>query len=409
MKFNYQACDAGGAARRGTIEATDTTEAMDMLRRQGLFVTNIEEGRAGGASAGGHHGPRRRMGKGRLLKNLAMFSRQLFLLTSSGTPLTEGLHSLHRQAKDPVWRTVLGELQKAVEQGEPLSAAMLQQPAYFDPICRSLIAAGEAGGNLAMMLDRLATMTRKQTQTRSAIIGALIYPTLLIGVAFSVLILMLLFVLPRFAEMFRSLGVPLPFTTRMLIGMSTGLQSYWWLALATIIASAVGFRTWSRTQHGRQTLHKLVLVMPIAGKLVRSFSIARILRVVGVLSHGSVPLLEALGLARQTATNLEFIGLMARAEAAVTRGSTISTAFTDSPLVDPSLCEAIRSGEQSGQLANLLLNLADFLDEENELVVRSLTSILEPVILIVLGMVVGFVAMSMFLPMFDLTAMTQHS
>ena len=155
-------------------------------------------------------------------------------------------------------------------------------------------------------------------------------------------------------------------------------------------------------------MHKVVLTMPIAGRLVRSFSVARIMRILGVLGQGSVPLLDALGLARQTATNLQFIRLMSKAEAAVTRGSTISNAFGESPLIESSLCEAIRSGEQSGQLANLLLNLADFLDEENEIIVRSLTSILEPVILIALGVVVGFVAMSMFLPMFDLTAMTQH-
>jgi type IV pilus assembly protein PilC len=238
--------------------------------------------------------------------------------------------------------------------------------------------------------------------------GALIYPTLLIGVAFSVLLLMLLFVLPRFAEMFKSLGVPLPATTQFMMNLSGALQSYWWAGITLIVGGSVAFRYWSKTPQGRAVLHKLVLVMPIAGRLVRSFSIARILRVIGTLGQGSVPLLDALGLARQTATNLEFIRLMANAEAAVTRGSAISTAFSESPLVDSSLCEAIRSGEQSGQLANLLLNLADFLDEENEIIVRSLTSILEPVILIALGLVVGFVAMSMFLPMFDLTAMTQH-
>jgi len=409
MRFSFEACDAAGATRKGFVEASDNVEAMESLRRQGLFVSHIRPEKGGGDAAPGQvRMGRRRMGKGRLLKNLAFFSRQLYLLVSSGTPLTEGIHSLQRQVKDPVWKKVLGDVQEHVEHGEPLSAAMLHYPQYFDPVCRSLIAAGEAGGNLAQMLDRLATMIRKQTQTRSAIIGALIYPTLLIGVAFSVLLLMLLFVLPRFAEMFKSLGVPLPATTRFMMDLSGALQSYWWAGLIIIIGSVIGGRIWAKTGQGRATLHKLVLVTPIAGRLVRSFSIARILRVIGTLGQGSVPLLDALGLARQTATNLEFIRLMASAEAAVTRGSAISTAFSESPLVDSSLCEAIRSGEQSGQLANLLLNLADFLDEENEIIVRSLTSILEPVILIALGLVVGFVAMSMFLPMFDLTAMTQH-
>jgi type II secretory pathway component PulF len=408
MKFSYRACDPAGAPRQGTVEGNDVGEAMDSLRRQGLYVTQIDPARGGSEASHPARGGRRRMSKARLLKNLAVFSRQLYLLTSSGTPLTEGLHSLQKQSKDLVWRKVVADLSLTVEQGESLSAAMLQHPQYFDPVCRSLVAAGEAGGNLAAMLDRLATMTRKQTQTRSAIIGALIYPALLICVAFSVLLLMLLFVLPRFADMFKSLGCPLPATTRFMMDLSGLLQGYWWAGLIGIIGGTIGFKFWSRTNQGREVLHLAVLKLPIAGRLVRSFSVARILRILGVLGQGSVPLLDALGLARQTATNLQFIRLMSRAEAAVTRGSTISSAFSESPLIDHSLCEAVRSGEQSGQLANLLLNLADFLDEENEIIVRSLTSILEPVILIALGMVVGFVAMSMFLPMFDLTAMTQH-
>ncbi|HEX4793484.1 MAG TPA: type II secretion system F family protein [Humisphaera sp.] len=407
MRFRYEACDAGGAPRGGLMEAANQTEAMDALRRQGLFVSHIEQSRGGALPQSSYHG-KRRMGRSRLLKNLAVFSRQLYLLVSSGTQITEALHSLQKQSKDLTWRAVMGDLCRSVEQGEPLSAAMLQHPQCFDPVCRSLVAAGEAGGNLANMLDRLASMTRKQMQTRSAIIGALIYPSLLITVAVGVLLLMLLFVLPRFADMFKSLAVPLPTTTRLLMDLSGALQSYWWIALSGLAAAIVGFRVWAKTNGGREILHKVVLTMPIAGRLVRSFSVARIMRILGVLGQGSVPLLDALGLARQTATNLQFIRLMSKAEAAVTRGSTISNAFSESPLIESSLCEAIRSGEQSGQLANLLLNLADFLDEENEIIVRSLTSILEPVILIALGVVVGFVAMSMFLPMFDLTAMTQH-
>jgi type II secretory pathway component PulF len=409
MKFSYEACDSTGVPKAGIVEAPDAIEAMEILRRQGLFVSRIDAATAGrgGGSAGGHR-RRRRIGRGRLLKNLAMFSRQLFVLNSSGTPLTEALHSLERQTKDSAWRAVVAELCRRVEQGDPLSAAMADQPHSFDPVCRSLVAAGETSGNLSVMLDRVATLTRKQLQTRSAIIGALIYPCLLVVVSFGVLLLMLLYVLPRFAGMFQSLNVPLPVTTRFLMSLSGLLQNYWWLALGAMISAAVGFKIWASTDHGTETLHRVVLRLPIAGKLLRSFAVARIMRVVGVLSQGSVPLLDALALARQTMTNRQYARLVARAEAAVTRGSTISSALADSPLVEPAICEAVRSGEQSGQLGGLLLNLAGFLDEDNEVVVRSLTSILEPIILIALGVVVGFVAMSMFLPMFDLTAMTQH-
>jgi type IV pilus assembly protein PilC len=408
MKFSYKACDANGTLRVGTVDAIEQVEAMEALRRQGLFVSHIQEARDR-ESHNAHRVKGKRMGRGRLLKNLAMFMRQLYVLNSSGTPLTEALHSLQRQSKDLTWKAVVSDLHRRVEQGEPLSAAMLEHPRCFDPICRSLIAAGESSGNLSVMLDRIATLVRKQLQTRSAIIGALIYPSLLISVSVGVLLLMLLFVLPRFAGLFQSMNVPLPVTTRFLMSLSSGLQAYWWLLLILLVVGLVIFKVWSMTEAGKEVLHQIILRLPIAGKLIRSFAVARILRILGVLSQGSVPLLDALALARQIMTNRQFTRLVARAEAAVTRGSTISAAFAESPLIEPSLCEAIRSGEQSGQLGSLLLNLAEFLDEENDVVVRSLTSILEPVILVCLGVVVGFVAMSMFLPMFDLTAMTQHS
>jgi type II secretory pathway component PulF len=159
-----------------------------------------------------------------------------------------------------------------------------------------------------------------------------------------------------------------------------------------------------RTAAGRKAIDTTLLRLPAVGAIVRSFSVARIARVLGVLLAGKVPLLEALGLARQTVSNCKYVDLVARAEEAVTRGSNVSTVFAATDLVSPALCEAIRAGEQSGQMGPLLLNIADFLDEENEVVVKSLTSILEPVILIVLGVLVGFVALSMFLPLFDLTA-----
>jgi type II secretory pathway component PulF len=159
-----------------------------------------------------------------------------------------------------------------------------------------------------------------------------------------------------------------------------------------------------RTTAGRRTIDATILRLPAFGAIMRSFSVARIARVLGVLLAGKVPLLDALALARQTVSNCKYVDLVTRAEEAVTRGSNVSTVFASTDLVSPALCEAIRAGEQSGQMGPLLLNIADFLDEENEVVVKSLTSILEPVILIVLGVLVGFVALSMFLPLFDLTA-----
>ena len=405
MRFAYQAVDAGGKVVSDTVEAPDQNEAIENLRRRGLFVSEVRP--TSGTVAPGPKragGRRKRMGTGRRLKNMAMFTRQLSVLVASGTPLVQALAALERQTKDVAWRDLIGTVRVRVEEGSTLSEAMAEHPQAFDAVARSLISAGESGGSFDVMLDRLAILCRKQLHVRSAVVGALIYPSLLICVACGVLALMLLFVLPRFAGLFETLDVELPPVTKILMTCSDALRAYWW-AIPIIAGGAVfGARVWVKTEGGRRTVDTSMLRLPMVGAIVRSFAVARIARVLGVLLAGRVPLLEALGLARQTVSNYRYVELVTRAEDAVTRGSNVSTVFAATDLVSPALCEAIRAGEQSGQIGPLLLNIADFLDEENEVIVKSLTSILEPIILIVLGLVVGAVALSMFMPLFDLTS-----
>jgi type II secretory pathway component PulF len=405
MKYAYQAVDSGGKVVSNTIDAADENEAMDALRHRGLFVGELRP--ATGDAVAAHAGRAKkgkRLGTGRRLKNMAMFTRQLTVLVSSGTPLVQALSALERQTKDVVWREIVAGVRAKVEEGSTLSEAMSEYPQAFDAIARSLISAGESGGGFETMLDRLSVLSRKQLHVRSALVGAMIYPALLIVVAIGVLALMLLFVLPRFAGLFETLDVKLPPMTQFLMACSDFLRSYWWSLPIAGVAAFFGARSWMQTAGGRRTIDATLLRLPAVGAIVRSFSVARIARVLGVLLAGKVPLLDALALARQTVSNCKYVDLVTRAEEAVTRGSNVSTVFAATDLVSPALCEAIRAGEQSGQMGPLLLNIADFLDEENEVVVKSLTSILEPVILIVLGVLVGFVALSMFLPLFDLTA-----
>jgi type II secretory pathway component PulF len=405
MKYAYQAVDGGGKVVSSVIDAADENEAMDALRHKGLFVGELRPATGDLLSYASAHGKKgKRLSTGRRLKNMTMFTRQLTVLVSSGTPLVQALGALERQTKDVVWREIVTGVRAKVEEGSTLSEAMGNYPQAFDAIARSLIAAGESGGGFETMLDRLAVLTRKQLHVRSAMVGAMIYPALLIVVAIGVLALMLLFVLPRFAGLFETLDVKLPPTTQFLMMCSDFLRSYWWSLPIAAGAAFVGVRSWTRTAAGRRAIDTTILRLPAVGAIMRSFSVARIARVLGVLLAGKVPLLDALALARQTVSNCKYVELVARAEEAVTRGSNVSTVFASTDLVSPALCEAIRAGEQSGQMGPLLLNIADFLDEENEVVVKSLTSILEPVILIVLGVLVGFVALSMFLPLFDLTA-----
>ena len=405
MKLAYKAFDKSGREVTDVIEAAGVAEATEKLRRQNLFVAEISESRSEAPEKAGPKRVRLWGGKTRRLKNLAMFTRQFYVLVHSGAPIAQALTALERQARDQGWRDVIREVRTRLEHGLSLSEAMAAHPKCFDSVYRNVIAAGESGGNLPIMLDRLAGLTQKRLHIRSSVLSALIYPCLLLMVAATVLTTMMLFVIPRFAELFGTLDVPLPPTTGVLIALSTLLRTYGWAFGLGIVGLVGGLTYYLKTPAGRRTVDTVVLRLPRMGRIVRSFATARITRLLGVLLESHLPVLEALKLTRAASANSHYSDLMARTEDAVARGETISSTFLDSDLISPSVYEAIRSGEKSGQVGPMLLNMADFLDEENDVVLRSLTSILEPAILILMGLVVGFVAISMFMPLFDVTAM----
>ena len=335
-----------------------------------------------------------------------MFTRQLCVLVRSGTPLAQGLRALERQSRDLAWGGVIGNVRKQLEQGVPLATAMEAHPKCFDSVYRNMIVAGEASGKLPTVLDRLAQLTRKRLHIRSTIRAAMAYPCLLIVVSVSVMIVMLLVVIPRFAELFESLGVALPPSTGAIVFLSDWFRARWWVAVGVLAGAGVGVRFYLGTPAGKRTVDTVVLRIPQTGRLVRSFATAKIARLLGVLLDSHLTILKALQLTRGATTNVHYAKLIDEAEKAVIAGEPISSAFRDSKLISPSVYESMRSGEQSGQMAPLLLDLADFLDEENDTNLKALTSLLEPAILILMGVMVAFVALSLFMPLFDLGSMT---
>lgn len=416
MKFTCLAYDRAGRLQNESVEAADAFEAADQLRRRGLYVSRVQAERTAAPAAarkvrkvGTGRGRAGRGGKGRRLRDLAVFTRQMSVLVATGTPVVDALESIERQVPPGAWRDTIMDVRKRVEEGSMLSDALAVHPKSFDAVCRSLVAAGESGGRLDVMLDRLARLTRQQLKLRSNIIGAMVYPSLLVCVSVGVLTVMIAFVLPRFQGLFSSLGAPLPPSTAFLMDVSGFLREYWYAVLAALVGAGVGLKLWLRTPGGRRAVDDVFVRAPQLGAATRAFATARIARVLGVLLEGKVAILDALRLTRESTGNHHYADLIARAEEAVTRGETVSSAFASSPLVNPSVCEALRSGEKTGQVAPVLLSIADFMDEDNDVLVKSLTSILEPLILIVLGGIVGMVVLSMFLPLFDLTAATQQS
>lgn len=406
MKFSYRAFDLSGKEHRDVIDAATLDEAEDSLRKKGLFIAEIAARGLANIAEFGESKPSRFGGKGKTarLRDVAGFLRQLSVLVATGTPMVDAITSLERQIAPSEWKTVVEGIRTSIEEGRQLSEAMARYPRYFDPVCRSLVAAGESGGRIEDMLKRLSVLVRQSLKIRSNLLGAMVYPTLLICVSIGVLCAMFGFVLPRFEGLFKTLEAPLPPTTKLMMGFSAWMRVYWWAAIGGVVAIGVAIKFYLATPGGTRWMHSTILRLPQVGKIFRSLATARIARVMGVLLEGKVPLLETLQLTREATGNICYAELMAAAEDRVVRGESVSNAFGASGLIPQSVTEAIRSGEKNGQMAAVLTHIADYLDEDNEVIIRSLTSIIEPLILLALGLVVGFVAISMFLPLFDLTS-----
>jgi type II secretory pathway component PulF len=405
MKLAYTAYDHRGEAVAGTIDSADIVAATETLRGKGLYVAQITESVAPPEKVRTKR--RRNFKRGNKTKNLTMFTRQLSVLVRSGSQLTEALGALEQQAKQGPWRSVIADLNDRVEEGAALSEAMEANTEYFDPVYCSLIATGESSGHLVEMLERLAALKQKQLRIRNSIIGALIYPIILVSLSVSIFTLLMLFVVPRFSTLFETLGVPLPSTTQILVSLSEFIRGYWWAIGICLTMALIGIVVFLRTPKGKGWCDTIMLRLPCIGNITKSLITARVVYLLGVLMEGHVQVLGALRLVKRAAGNGHYAELISKAEKHVAEGELLSLAFSDTNLISPCVHAAIQSGEQSGQIDQLLLNIAGFLDEENETILRSLTSIVEPLILVVMGVLVGLIAVSMFLPLFDLTSMTQ--
>lgn len=409
MKIGYSGFDKSGKPTRGFVEAPDAQEALELLRRQGVFVAEVHaasQALAENEESGGAVQARRSslFGSGSRVEKVASMARQLAILITTGTPVVDAIASIERQTPPGEWRDTVAGVRGKVEEGKSLAEAMAAYPRYFDAVCRSLVAAGETGGKLDVMLDRLARLLRQQVKVRKQIMGAMVYPTLLMGVAGAVVVVMMTFVLPRFEGLFKSIGSDLPPLTKVLMSCSHFMRDSWMWLVGGVLLTVTGGAFYFRSNAGRIAIDKAMVRLPQVGKVTRAFSMARIARVLGVLLDGKVPLLDALALTRSSMKNSLYQGLVGRAEDAVIRGETLSSALADPTLMSPAMVEAVRSGERSGQLAPVLTSIAEHMDEDNEVAMKTLTGLIEPAILLVLGLVVGSVAVGMMLPLFDLVA-----
>lgn len=400
MKLAYQAVDARGHLRSDVIEAATREEAIDQLRRQGLFVAQLSE-LAGGQR---EEDSPARGGFGLLAdyRERMVFAKQMAMLLGAGVGVVPALEAVELQATSPKWRDALRRMRTEVEEGNTLATALASCPGLFDRVFASMVAAGESSATLPEMFRRLATLAQQQYDVRRRFIGALIYPAVLITISIGVVALLLGVVLPRFAGFFEALNVPLPATTRILTNVSEFVRSYWGWVLAGIAATVVALTVYLRTPHARRTLDAISLRLPVIGNLVKHLILARFTRILGVLLASRISLLEALELATASIRHHAFRELLDEVYEAVSEGQPVADALRGSPLVPPSVVQAVAAGEQSGNIGSALLFVADCLDEDNAARIATLSKILEPLVLLVMGLIVGLVAFSLFVPMFDI-------
>jgi type IV pilus assembly protein PilC len=402
MNLTYDAIDTQGQMVHDTIEAANQREAVDQLRRKGLYVTQIRDGQK--ATARSAPTPARPHGIRLPLKVLVQSTRQLAMLLRSGSGLVPAMRAIRRQMVKPHHAALFDSVIEDLEDGAPLSETLRKHPRTFDVVYCAIIAAGEASGTLPEMFDRLTHIVANRRAMHKKITGALAYPALLIFMCSSIIKIMLLFVLPRFGDMFEQLGVEVPATTQIMLDAGAIMRGYWPLMLGAVAFAAAGVCLWVTRGGGQQWLCDIQTRLPFFGKL-RSYLIqGQIFRTMGMLLESGVGVLDTLELVRGSTRNKDFQELFTNLDEAVTSGGRLSTAFEQSRVVPIHICQAIHTGEESGNLGGAFSFCADNLDEDNEELVKVITRLIEPIILMGMGLVVGIVALSLFMPLFDMTS-----
>lgn len=396
--YEYQALDAKGRGRKGIISADSERDARHQLKVSGLFATNL-------TTVKGQTIARKNLfdfSDKLNAKDLVLVTRQLSTMLLAATPLEEALGIIAKEAEKPTIRRVLTRVRTSVLEGTRLSAAMEGEPQSFDPLFCAMIGAGEASGNLAAVLENVADQREKTEETKGKIQTAMIYPLVLALVAIGVVTTMMVFVVPRIVEQFANFGGELPALTVAVITISSFLTEYGLLLLVVIIASTVGFSVGMQRRAFRLHVHTALLKLPVIGNLIRTVNAARFARALGTLIHGGSPVLEGLHASRETLANTKMKQGLDGVISQVREGASLSQTLRRSGVFPSMLSYMIAAGERSGQLPEMLTKVADYLDREFDGFTKTALGLLEPLIVIFMGGVVGAIVVSIMLPILQL-------
>ncbi len=392
--FAYSARPAsGGDMQSGEIDLPSTDDVLAHLHKQKLIPVSVRE-KSKEISF--------QFGTGISVRDVVIFTRQFATMINAGLPLVQSLDILAEQTENPSFRKVIGETLYDVESGHTLADAMGKHPKIFTELFVNMVAAGEAGGILDTILLRLATFLEKNDALVRKIKGAMIYPGVIFSVAGGAIVILLLFVIPTFQQMFASAGIPLPLPTQIVIMMSVFLQAYWWACGAGIIIGFLGLKQFYATDAGELIMDRLLLNIPVLGDLQRKSAVARFTRTLGTLVSSGVSILEALEITAKTAGNRVIHDAVMGSRASIAGGETIAGPLKESGAFPPMVVQMINVGEQTGGLDEMLTKVADFYDDEVDTAVEALLAALEPIMIVVLGVIVGGMIVAMYLPIFDM-------
>ncbi len=402
--FAYSAINAQGIELDGVISAADLVAAREQLRIRGLLAQKLSEVN----ESAGLGQTNISFGKVVKPKSLQIFSRQFATMIEAGLNVVGALVILEQQTSDTVLAEVVHSLRRDVEGGLLLSEAMARHPKVFSRLYCSMVEAGEAAGILDIVLDRVAFQIEKQEQIRRRVKGAMIYPTMVLIFATLVLIGMLMFLVPVFVHIFSQLGGQLPTLTQYVVTASDFLRNYWFIVIPTLIALPFGFKKWKSTESGRQVWDRFKLKMPMKiGDTVLKITMARFSRTLSTLVAAGVDIIKALEITGQTAGNWVIEDALAGVRAKVHEGVPIAQPLIENDIFPPMVAQMVKIGEETGELEKMLSKIADFYEDEVDASVSSLTSIIEPIMMIGVGCMVGVIIIAMYMPMFKMLTLVK--
>ncbi len=394
--FQWTGKTAKGEILTGEYEALDKAAVNEYLRKRRLVIVAVRKKEKAGLLGGFFKK------QGVSVKDLAVFTRQFATMVNAGLPLVQCLDVLGRQLDKKHFKEVVMQVTVDVESGSTLAEAMQKHPRVFSDLYSNMIAAGEAGGILDVILSRLAVFLEKADALQRKVKGAMTYPVIVLTVAGGACIFMLMFVIPVFAKMFSDFGGTLPAPTRIVMGISDFIRSYWWALAGGSVGATWLFKRYRATVAGRRTTDRLSMRIPILGNVVRKSAVARFTRTLGTLIGSGVPILQGLEITSRTAGNKVMQEAIEATAKSISQGETIAQPLRESGVFPPMVVQMIGIGEQTGALDEMLAKIADFYDDEVDAAVEALTAAIEPIMIVVMGTMVGGMLVAMYLPMFKM-------